>query len=45
MGTNKNNEKSFQFKGVIFLILSGEFRAAYKYTKIYIKYKPWKLEK
>ena len=45
MGTNKNNEKSFQFKGVIFLILSGEFRAAYKYTKIYITYKLWKLEK
>ena len=39
MKTIKNIYKTFQLKGVIYLILSGEFKIAYEYTKIYIKHK------
>ena len=41
METIKKIYKTFQLKGVIFLILSGEFKIAYEYTKIYIKHKLW----
>ena len=39
MKTIKDIYKTFQFKGVIYLILTGDFRIAYEYTKIYIKHK------
>ena len=41
MKTIKDIYKTFQFKVVIFLILLGNFKIAYKYTKIYIKHKLW----
>ena len=45
MGTIKRIYKSFHFKGVLYLVLLGDFRIAYEYTKIYITHKLWKLEK
>ena len=45
MKTIKKIYKTFKLKGVIYLILLGDFIIAYEYTKIYITHKLWKLEK